>query len=184
MITCKFEVNDQQIHITKKPYIVNDSNNYLKLEFTFKTQDWRDINKYLLVHKCGKDYLFELESENNNCTYEFVVPGYCMQGNRLTFTVYGEDVEEEVRITVESKTIILKKSLWTPNSDTPPEETATDLVILLKGRVETLEEQIVTKSEVDHTHTVADVTDFYDSVEFEIKKGYRILHDSIRTYGE
>lgn len=169
MIVAEFNVNENKIKMTTRPYIVNWSNNYLQLQFTFNGEVWENLDKFILFHVKKKTYLFTLDSENS-----VVVPDYCMVGSRCIFTLYGENVETEVRVTCEQKHILLRDSNYTTDTDNA-EEYSPDILVVLLDRVDTLEEEIhqidgyskseidgflVLKSDVGHTHTSDDILDW------------------------
>ena len=168
MIVAEFNVNENKIKMTTRPYIVNWSNNYLQLQFTFNGEIWENLNKYILFHVKKKAYLFELEED------KVTVPDYCMIGSRCIFTIYGEDVNSELRVTCEQKHILLRVSNYTEDTDIP-EEYSPDILVVLLDRMDKLEEEMkditgYTKSEIDeflalkanivHAHEVEDITDF------------------------
>lgn len=116
-----------------------------------------------------KTYLFTLDNEDS-----VIVPDYCMVGSRCIFTLYGENVETEVRVTCEQKHILLRDSNYTTDTDNA-EEYSPDILAVLLDRVDTLEEEIkefegyskseidgflLLKSDVGHTHTHDEITDW------------------------
>ena len=49
MIVMDYEIQNQLIRqVSEKPYLVNNSRNYLKLNFKFKSEDWKDLNKFII----------------------------------------------------------------------------------------------------------------------------------------
>lgn len=107
----EFDVyNQRMIPLNEKPYIVNKSRNYLQLKFNFKTDDWDDLNKFILFRVKDKHYLQEL---GNGEEIKITVPNYAIKNNFLIFTVYGQSLEDDFRITTKERIIILKKSGYT-----------------------------------------------------------------------
>ena len=101
-----FDVSNQIVTRTDSNKSVNFSENYLKLVFTFKTQDWTGLDKYVYFKADDGDYRFELE---NN---ELIVPSVVLTGNRITFGLFGES-ENVVRITTNLVIIRLIDSHFT-----------------------------------------------------------------------
>ena len=49
MIVMDYEIQNQLTRqVSEKPYLVNNSRNYLKLNFKFKSEDWKDLNKFII----------------------------------------------------------------------------------------------------------------------------------------
>jgi hypothetical protein len=147
MIVCEFNVNQQQLNLVEKPFLVNLSNNYLQLKFNFQDEDWEDLTKYVQFQSCKGNYLFELENDT------VVVKDYCIPNKRCIFTLYGENVDTETRITCEQQQLLLKESNYNTKSTSLIPDYSPDLLIVLSNRVSTLEynlsEDYYTKAEVD-----------------------------------
>ena len=194
MIVCEFNVNHQELVLVEKPVLVNLSNNYLQLKFNFQDTDWDNLTKYVQFHSCKGNYLFELEDDS------IVVKDFCIPNKRCIFTLYGEDVETETRITCEQQQLLLKESNYSTESTSLIPDYSPDLLVVLSNRVSTLEYNLsedyytkaevdelivgdtytkseidgllVLKSDVDHKHTVADLSDwkqgFLDELDYNI----------------
>ena len=49
MIVIDYEIQNQLIRqVSEKPYLVNNSRNYLKLNFKFKSEDWEGLDKFII----------------------------------------------------------------------------------------------------------------------------------------
>lgn len=111
----EFDVyNQKMIPLNEKPYIVNKSRNYLQLKFNFKTEDWENLNKFILFRVKDKHYLEELGKGNEVI---ITVPNYTIKNNFLIFTVYGQSYQDDFRITTKERVVILKKSGYTKHID-------------------------------------------------------------------
>ena len=87
MMIVDFEIKNQLIkQITEKPYIVNNNKKYVQLNFNFKTEDWNDINKYIIFKvknkydRKTKNYLQLMGYQNN---VSVIVPSYAIKNNFL-----------------------------------------------------------------------------------------------------
>ena len=119
MIVMDYEIQNQLIRqVNKKPYLVNNSRNYLKLNFKFKSEDWEDLNKFIIFKitnefdKKTKNYIEVLGSGNS---LSIIVPSYAIKNNFLIFTVFGENLD--YRITTKEVVVIMKKTGYTNNVD-------------------------------------------------------------------
>lgn len=119
MIVIDYEIQNQLIRqVSEKPYLVNNSRNYLKLNFKFKSKDWEDLNKFIIFKitngfdKKTKNYIEVLGNED---LLSIIVPSYAIKNNFLIFTVFGENLD--YRITTKEVVVIMKKTGYTNNVD-------------------------------------------------------------------
>lgn len=119
MIVIDYEIQNQLIRqVSEKPYLVNNSRNYLKLNFEFKSEDWKDLNKFIIFKitngfdKKTKNYIEVLGNENSS---SIIVPSYAIKNNFLIFTVFGENLD--YRITTKEVVVVMKKTGYTNNVD-------------------------------------------------------------------
>ena len=119
MIVIDYEIQNQLIRqVSEKPYLVNNSRNYLKLNFKFKSEDWEGLDKFIIFKitnefdKKTKNYIEVLGNENSS---SIIVPSYAIKNNFLIFTVFGENLD--YRITTKEVIVIMKKTGYTNNVD-------------------------------------------------------------------
>ena len=119
MIVIDYEIQNQLIRqVSEKPYLVNNSRNYLKLNFKFKSEDWEGLDKFIIFKitnefdKKTKNYIEVLGNENSS---SIIVPSYAIKNNFLIFTVFGENLN--YRITTKEVVVIMKKTGYTNNVD-------------------------------------------------------------------
>lgn len=119
MIVIDYEIQNQLIRqVSEKPYLVNNSRNYLKLNFKFKSEDWKDLNKFIIFKitngfdKKTKNYIEVLGNEDSS---SIIVPSYAIKNNFLIFTVFGENLD--YRITTKEVVVVMKKTGYTSNVD-------------------------------------------------------------------
>lgn len=119
MIVIDYEIQNQLIRqVSEKPYLVNNSRNYLKLNFKFKSEDWEGLNKFIIFKitnefdKKTKNYIEVLGNENSS---SIIVPSYAIKNNFLIFTVFGENLD--YRITTKEIVVVMKKTGYTNNVD-------------------------------------------------------------------
>lgn len=119
MIVIDYEIQNQLIRqVNEKPYLVNNSRNYLKLNFKFKSEDWKDLNKFIIFKitngfdKKTKNYIEVLGNEDSS---SIIVPSYAIKNNFLIFTVFGENLD--YRITTKEVIVVMKKTGYTNNVD-------------------------------------------------------------------
>lgn len=119
MIVIDYEIQNQLIRqVSEKPYLVNNSRNYLKLNFKFKSEDWKDLNKFIIFKitngfdKKTKNYIEVLGNED---LLSIIVPSYAIKNNFLIFTVFGENLD--YRITTKEVVVVMKKTGYTSNVD-------------------------------------------------------------------
>lgn len=126
-----YDVTNQKVTRNAKKFIVNRSQNYLRLVFDFKTADWEDTIKYCIFHHNGKHYRKLLDDD------EVTVPSVVLQDRSFRFTLYGVngEGEDDIKITGEEITVHLRESGYVPRYDNE-EEIGNDLlnrILLLLG---------------------------------------------------
>lgn len=146
MIVIDYEIQNQLIRqVSEKPYLVNNSRNYLKLNFKFKSKDWEDLDKFIIFKitngfdKKTKNYIEVLGNENSS---SIIVPSYAIKNNFLIFTVFGENLD--YRITTKEVVVVMKKTGYTNNvdiydDDDPDINAFTYLMERIDGSLHTIE---------------------------------------------
>ena len=119
MIVIDYEIQNQLIRqVSEKPYLVNNSRNYLKLNFKFKSEDWKDLNKFIIFKitngfdKKTKNYI---EVPDDKDSSSIIVKKKTKKNNFLIFTVFGENLD--YRITTKEVVVVMKKTGYTSNVD-------------------------------------------------------------------
>ena len=165
-----FSVNGQKITRTdQNETIINKTREYVQITITFDNATWTGYEKYLiLTDECGKNYELELGT-SNLCTV--TVPEKVLYGGLFRLGCFGR--LDGVRLTTNIKTINLAPSAYTTDI-TPVVNPSKDIFENIEDDIHDLQ---VSMSNV-YTKTETDA-----NIECEIKKGYRTLRDSIRTYG-
>ena len=119
MLVIDYEIENQMIvQVSEKPYLVNNSKNYLQLNFEFKTDDWIELNKYIIfkiTNKYDKKSKNYIEVLGNKMKMSIIVPSYAIKNNFLIFTVFGENLD--YRITTKEVVVIMKRTGYTNNVD-------------------------------------------------------------------
>ena len=100
-----FDVSNQTVTRTDSCNVVNLSQEYLYLVFTFKTTDWNSLSKYCLFKdKKGAYYKKHISTDT------VLVPAKCLLDDYFTFTVYclGDDDLSTINFTAEVQEIKTK----------------------------------------------------------------------------
>ena len=160
-----YQVVGQIIHRLTQTCLANQGQEYLSLRLPFD-EEWDDYNKYIIFSYHNKHYQFQLESETES--YNVIVPKEVLGGKGFLFTVYGENDTE--RITAKQQKINLLESGYTTDISSIDYPDTVDVFNVVFGRLDNIDQRMLLKLELV-------------DVELEIKKGYRTLKDSIRTYG-
>ena len=141
-----FDVTNQTVERSDKSKIVNWSDDYLRLCFDFKTDDWSDCTKFILIFDGENVYRFALTDD------KFIVPEELLTGVKLLFSVYG--VNNTYRITTPKVLLRLREAGYSSDvKELDVDEFTHDVV-------EEVYLAIDGKSDVGHTHTKSDITDF------------------------
>lgn len=157
-----FKIQNQQLKQIGETKPANHSQEYLELSFEFLTTDWNGLTKFgLFTNQQGLKYRVALTDD------KVIVPNSCLADEKFLFSIYG--VLDDVRITTNQLTIYLKDSGYVrdvendiPDDDpTIVEEIYT--AIDTKADASEMAAALDGKSDVGHTHTKSDVTDFSHS---------------------
>lgn len=108
----QFEVVKQQLKRIDIEEPVNNSQEYLRLCFDFKTDDWTGSNKYVFFRVHRVNYQYPLTE-----TDDIIVPSIFLTGKHVDFGVYG--VLDDYRITTNSLRIQLDDSKFEGVDDAP-----------------------------------------------------------------
>ena len=118
----EFTINEQTCRLDdKRQQVVNLSENYLVLSFTF-SEDWESTGKFVLYPM--EDGTVLRQGINNDKT---VVPADVLTGDKFYFTVYG--INNNERITTNLVKVNLLKSGYTDDAVTPGEDELTPSVV-------------------------------------------------------
>ena len=118
----EFTINEQTCRLDdKRQQVVNLSENYLVLSFTF-SDDWESTGKFVLYPM--EDGTVLRQGINNDKT---VVPADVLTGDKFYFTVYG--INNNERITTNLVKVNLLKSGYTDDAITPGEDELTPSVV-------------------------------------------------------
>lgn len=107
-----FEVKNQKMERMDVEDPVNSSQEYLKLSFDFKTDDWEDTTKFVFFRVHHINYSYPLTDDS------ILVPAVFVNGKHLDFGVYGVG-GEDYRITTNSLRIKFRESKFWSLSDAP-----------------------------------------------------------------
>ena len=112
----EFTITNQSLKRVDQNKIVNKTRNYITLSFEFKTEDWEDLDTYLILKdEQGQNYLFDLNEEDP----EITVPEIILRGGWFKVTVFG--FNQNIRLTTDTRTISLLPSGYTTNHIRPVE---------------------------------------------------------------
>lgn len=107
-----FEVNNQKMERIDIEEPVNSSQEYLKLSFDFKTDDWEDTTRFVFFRVHHINYSYPLTDDS------IFVPAVFLNSKHLDFGVYGVG-GEDYRITTNSLRIKFRESKFWSLSDAP-----------------------------------------------------------------
>lgn len=107
-----FEVKNQKMERMDVEDPVNSSQEYLKLSFDFKTDDWEDTTRFVFFRVHHINYSYPLTDDS------ILVPAVFVNGKHLDFGVYGVG-GEDYRITTNSLRIKFRESKFWSLSDAP-----------------------------------------------------------------
>lgn len=192
MVVMKFEINGQKVKKTsKKDYVVNQSSNYLTLNFKFN-EAWNGLTKYIIFKYKDKAYENSLTYDNATDSYNVNAPANVLVGDAFRFTVFGTN--GDLRVTANEYQVHLKNSGFTfdISSVTEPD---TDIFSQLHEEInakansddvydkDTIDALLSLKADVDHTHTSDEISDLENTIQLENKRMLRLMGNKIRTYG-
>ena len=139
-----FDVTNQMVTRTEKNKTVNYSDDYLRLVFDFKTTDWSDCSKFILVFDGEEIYRMALTND------AYIVPEELLTTDKLLFSIYG--VNNSYRITTPKILIRLQEAGYSSDvSELDVDEFTHDVVEEVYLAIGTKADQSTTytKSEVD-----------------------------------
>lgn len=145
-----FKVNNQELTLDKKDSLANKSHDILECVFDFNGDDWNDKEIFALLFNSNRQ-VYELHVENN----KIIIPSTITQGSKFKISLYGEDLTPK-RITTNMVTINLRESGYTTDI-----EDLEDIDPTIWTQIWTA---IDSKSNIDHVHLVADITDFPETM--------------------
>ncbi len=157
MINVKFTVNQQTLQRIGNYKLIQDSKNFVQLDFQFYDKSWNDVVKTVIFKTAdGKVYSVIMESNS------VVVPEACLTAAFFSVSVMGNDVDNDIRITTNAVELSLGESGYA-EGETPPEPSLT------------VYEQILQKCE-EAVDTANDVQQRADNGEF---KGEPFTYDDL-----
>lgn len=192
MVVMKFEINGQKVKKTsKKDYVVNQSSNYLTLNFKFN-EAWNGLTKYIIFKYKDKAYENSLTYDNATDSYNVNAPANVLVGDAFRFTVFGTN--GDLRVTANEYQVHLKNSGFTFDISSVTEPDA-DIFSQLHEEInakansddvydkDTIDALLSLKADVDHTHTSDEISDLENTIQLENKRMLRLMGNKIRTYG-
>ena len=134
MVDLNFKINGQRLQLLNRSCkLVNKTNEYIHLNFTFEGSDWTENTKYAILNDSNdKSYLFQINEGE-----PIIVPSIIVGGNYFIVGVYGvtTDDEDDVRVTTNVYQIRLKGSNYTTDL-TPIEYESKDVITDLYDKLE------------------------------------------------
>ena len=116
MITLSFKVEKDHLVRLDKEKITDKTRNYILLSFSSFSEDWDDLNIFLILQDEAKNnYLFDLNEDNPVVT----VPEVVLRGGLFKVSVVG--FNDNTRITTNRRTIPLFPSGYTTSHIRPVE---------------------------------------------------------------
>ncbi len=115
-VTLSFKVKQDHLIRLDDNKITNKTRNYINLEFTSFSEDWENLDIYLIMQDEQKNnYLFDLNEDTPTVT----VPEIVLRGGYFKLSVVG--FNDTVRITTNIRTIHLRPSGYTTERIRPVE---------------------------------------------------------------
>ena len=133
-VTLSFKVEGDHLIRLDTEKITNKTRNYILLDFTSFSEDWEDLDIYLILQDEQKNnYLFDLNEETMTVT----VPEIVLRGGLFKLTVFGFNDDE--RITTNIRTIPLRPSGYTTERIRPvePGDYSKDIFEDFIGKIDT-----------------------------------------------
>lgn len=126
LVDLNFKVKGQKLQLLNRSCrLVNKTNEYIHLNFTFEGADWESNTKYAILND-NKDnsYLFRIYEDE-----PIIIPSVIVQGNYFIVGVYGvtPSDESDIRVTTNICQIRLKGSNYTTEL-TPIEYESKDVI--------------------------------------------------------
>ncbi len=181
-MTLNFKISNQILKQIGETKPANLSQEYLELDIDFKTTDWTGLTKFgLFTNQNGLKYRVALTDD------KVIVPNSCLADEKFKFSIYG--VLDDVRITTNQLTIYLKDSGYVRDveNDIPDDDpTIVEQIyeaLDTKANTSDMTTALAGKSDVGHSHTKSDITDFPTNVSaFNNDAGYLTEHQSLEDY--
>ena len=133
-VTLSFKVEQDHLIRLDNEKITDKTRNYILLSFTSFTEEWDNLNIYLILQDEDKmNYLFDLNEEEPTIT----VPEPVLRGGLFRVSVVG--LNDELRITTNRRTIPLRPSGYTTNHIRPvePGDYSKDIFEDFIGKIDT-----------------------------------------------
>ena len=205
----QFTITNQRISY-EKVEAVNKSRNYLIATFSFMTDDWDGLNKYVTFKTRDKNHIILIQDE------EMIVPNDCLLQKSFKVSVHGTSDDNETVITTNEKVIIIDMAGFTheltDNNEDETDISSIDLVnyLQLKSKqfydyaiienntirlynngqvinnlpISITYDQITDKPTVyppsNHTHTQYEVTDLQEALDTDLDLLLTNLTEKIR----
>lgn len=155
--------------IDTKKFLVEKSNNYLKIFFNFKTDDWDNLRKFIILKDSDrKAYQFNMKNDGIN------IPSIVLKKNYFFVSIYGIDVNTN-RITTNELKINLVETGYTQDISRIDDE-GKDIFIEMEELIHQISDvgrsgeysdllNIPTNfNPTPHTHNVSEINDFQDNI--------------------
>ena len=134
-VTLEFKVKQDHLIRLDKEKITDKTRNYILLSFTSFSEEWENLNAFLILQDEEKmNYLFDLNEQEPIVT----VPEPVLRGGLFRVSVVGFD--DDVRITTNKRTIPLRPSGYTTSHIRPvePGDYSKDIFEDFIGKMDTL----------------------------------------------
>ena len=153
----EFDVDKQIITRKDKEKVVDLSENYLRLSFSF-SDDWNGLSKFILIlHTNGTATRLPINQGN------VLLPSSLLDTNKIIFTLYGTKSDNGVvtRITTNQVLLRLLRSGYTSEFDNPVDDEVTDIVEDIYTELEkrALSEDI---SSIGYSGLITDAVDYVE----------------------
>lgn len=126
-----FRINNQRLERLDNNYLVNLSNNYIKCQFSFLTEEWENLNKYITFNSKSENYRYPLNNKNNTLT----VPNQLLKMKYFHVKAYGYNEEEELLVTTNDITVMLDTVDNDPLTSVPTNDGMEDVVNWLAEQI-------------------------------------------------
>ena len=133
-VELEFTVDKNHLVRTDDEHITNKTRNYINLSFSSFSEDWDDLDIYLILQdELRNNYLFDL----NESTPTVTVPEIVLRGGFFKMSVFGFNDDE--RLTTNPRTIYLQPSGYTTNNIRPvePGDYSKDIFEDFIGKIDT-----------------------------------------------
>ena len=134
-VTLSFKVKGDHLIRLDKEKITDKTRNYILLSFSSFTEEWDELNIFLILQDEEKmNYLFDLNEQEPIVT----VPEPVLRGGMFKVSVFG--FNEDQRITTNQRTIPLRPSGYTTSHIRPvePGDYSKDIFEDFMGKMDTL----------------------------------------------